>query len=375
MQRLGLLSICVVFCLSVGFHAQNGILNSAVTGPRVPTALLTRATSLNLTGTVDSNSPAFWALENGRQILHVFTSAGRPSMATGTSLQTLGRASETVLAPWPTGASWMEAVVKDSQGVLYGYYHNEQNAAGICPGTGLATVQIGAARSADLGQTWEDLGIILEAPRGTQACTTRNKFFVDGVGDFSVQLDRDSEDLYIFFSAYPRQTSLQGVGVARFPWAYRNDPAGRMAVWNSGVWLPVRTLRPRSAESESDVLRRFYPPATPFYQAALSWHSDDGIVDAFWGPSVHWNTYLQQYVMLLNRAKDADYNEEGIYVAFAPSLDEPMLWSAPVKILSGGSWYPQVMGTEPGIGTDKVAGETARFFMKGESSRWITFSK
>jgi hypothetical protein len=79
--------------------------------------------------------------------------------------------------------------------------------------------------------------------------------------------------------------------------------------------------------------------------------------------------------MLLNHAKDSAYNEEGIYVAFAPTLDDPLLWSTPTKILSGGSWYPQVIGTEPGMGTDKVAGQTARFFMKGESSHLITFSK
>jgi hypothetical protein len=375
MSRVLMSFTLAVFCWTTAFRAQNGVSAFVAAAPRVPTAVLSRSTSFTLPGTVDSNSPAFWEVENGRPILHVFTSAGKPRMATGTSLQTLGPALETSLTPWPTGANWMEAVVKDSQGVLYGYYHNERNAADLCPGTALGRVQIGAARSADLGKTWEDLGIILEAPRGTEACTTKNKFFVDGVGDFSVQLDPDSGDLYIFFSAYPQQISLQGVGVARFPWAYRDRPAGRVALWNGGAWLPVRTLHLRSSESEPNVLQRLYPPATPFLQAALSWHSENGVVDAFWGPSVHWNTYLQQYVMLLNRAKDADYNEEGIYVAFAPSLDDPRLWSTPVKILTGGAWYPQVMGIEPGTGTDKVAGQTAHFFMKGESSRWITFSK
>jgi hypothetical protein len=374
MQRLGLfLSVLITF-FAVGARALNGASAAPTTvSAHVPKAVLSRAFTLRLTGTVDSNSPAIWELEGGRQVLHVFTSTGKARMATGASLQTLGPARETQLEPWPQGANWMEAIVTDSQGTWYGYYHNERNAADICPGTALGTVQIGAARSSDRGQTWEDLGIILEAPRGTQSCTTTNKFFVDGLGDFSVQLDRDSNDLYIFFSAYPRQMTLQGVGVARFRWADRDAPAGKVSLWNNGIWLPVRTLRPIAAEDAA--LRLFYPPATPFYQAAQSWHSDTGIVDAFWGPSVHWNTYLQQYVMLLNRAKDADYNEEGIYVAFAPTLDEPLLWSTPAKIFPGGDWYPQVMGTVAGVGTDKVAGQTARFFMKGESSREITFSK
>ena len=51
---------------------------------------------------------------------------------------------------------------------------------------------------------------------------------------------------------------------------------------------------------------------------AQAWHDADDRVDAFWGPAVHWNTALEQYVMLLNRAKDENYAQEGIYVSFAP---------------------------------------------------------
>ena len=41
--------------------------------------------------------------------------------------------------------------------------------------------------------------------------------------------------------------------------------------------------------------------------------------------------------------------------------------------MTGGSWYPQVMGLEDGTGTDKVAGETARLFVHGTSSFLIRF--
>jgi len=101
----------------------------------------------------------------------------------------------------------------------------------------------------------------------------------------------------------------------------------------------------------------------------------DDKVDAFWGPSVHWNTYLEQYVMLLNHAKDSAWSQEGIYISFAPRLDDPSLWTKPVKILDGGIWYPQVMGLEDGSGTDKVAGRQARFFMGGVSQHLIQFTK
>jgi hypothetical protein len=349
----------------------------AAAAPRVPTALLTRAAPITLRGEVDSNSPAVWELENGRQMLHVVTSAGRPSVETGSSLQTLGPARESNFTRWPAGANWMEAIVKDSQGTWYGYYHNERNAADICPGTALGSVQIGAARSTDRGQTWEDLGIILEAPPRTQACETSNAFFVDGLGDFSVQLDADQNDLYIFFSSYPRQVELQGVGVARLRWADRDNPAGKANMWSDGIWRRVRPLRRSAAEVDTaDAIRWLYPAATPFYPAVQTWHDPSTtVVDAFWGPSIHWNTYLQQYVMLLSRAKDAGYAAEGIYVSFAPRLDDPRLWSTPKKIFDGGDWYPQVIGLEPGTGTDKVAGQTARFFMKGTSTRSISFSK
>jgi hypothetical protein len=79
--------------------------------------------------------------------------------------------------------------------------------------------------------------------------------------------------------------------------------------------------------------------------------------------------------MLLNRAKNTRYDQEGIYVSFAPRLDDPRLWSSPVKILNGGNWYPQVMSEDDGVGTDKVAGEWARFFMAGTSQYLIHFTK
>ena len=77
--------------------------------------------------------------------------------------------------------------------------------------------------------------------------------------------------------------------------------------------------------------------------------------------------------MLLNRAEDASYTQEGIYVSSVSSLENPAAWSQPVKILDGGRWYPQVFGLEAGSGTDKTAGEVARLFMLGSSQHFIRF--
>jgi hypothetical protein len=135
-------------------------------------------------------------------------------------------------------------------------------------------------------------------------------------------------------------------------------PVGKVTKWRNGNW------------TEPGLGGR----VTPIFPVRIDWHRADA--DAFWGPSVHWNTYLRQWVMLLNRAKDKDWNQEGIYVSFNRDLSNPRGWSEPTKILEGDMkdvhWYPQVLGTEA-RGTDKLAGRTARLFVKGKSRWEITF--
>ena len=36
-----------------------------------------------------------------------------------------------------------------------------------------------------------------------------------------------------------------------------------------------------------------------------------------WGPVIHWNTFLQRYMMILNRTKDTTWATEGIYLSFS----------------------------------------------------------
>ena len=355
----------LLFTLPVSLDGQSGTVAT-----RQPRMELVSAQRLQLTGEVDSNSPAIWDRVNGRLTLFVMTSmSGMPSLASGRELTTLGKASPAAIEPWPGGGIWMEAVVTDEDGTWYGYYHNE-NPARVCGSEQKVIPRVGAARSADRGRTWQPLGVILEAPPRTYDCTTTNKYFVGGVGDFSVQRSRDSQDLYFFYSTYLRSERLQGVAVARLAWADRDDPPGKMMLWRDGVWVPV------SAWSSANGMQRFvYPAAGPIFPARDSWHDEDLVVDAFWGPSVHWNTHLLQYVMLLNRAKDDNFAQEGIYVSFATDINDPRFWSAPVKVLNGGKWYPQVIGMQDGSGSDKVAGEWPRFFMSGSSQHLAHFVK
>jgi hypothetical protein len=341
-----------------------------------PRAILIRAERLDFTASADSNSPAIWERARGRQTLFVMNSwGGQPARSRGPSLDELGPARAVTLFDPEPGGIWMEAVVRDVDGTWYGYYHNEVEAPS-CPGSGKMLPRIGAAKSLDRGRTWDDLGLILQAPRGTEQCNTRNKYFVGGVGDFTAMLSPEEQYLYLFYSQYPAAREWQGVAVARLPWADRDAPEGRIEVWQHGVWIPAGAV-PIIDDDTGDVAGEDwrYPPGSPVHGVGASWHGS-GTIDAFWGPSVHWNTYLEHYVMLLNRAKEADaWEQEGIYISFGKRLQEPQTWSAPTRLLNGGRWYPQVIGLTDGAGTDKLAGQTARFFQGGRSEYLIRFAR
>jgi hypothetical protein len=192
-----------------------------------------------------------------------------------------------------------------------------------------------------------------------------------GVGDVTAVLDHDREYLYLFFTQYAREGAAQGIAVARAPWANRDDPAGSLAIWREGAWLPATRLNP----DEDAPPQWAYPVGTPLVPATRPWHDGRPESNAFWGASIHWNTYLEQWVMLVNRARDETFNQDGIYVSFAPSLSDPGAWSPPTEVLNGGGWYGQVAGLEPADGTDRRAGQRARLFVTGQSNHLIEFQR
>jgi hypothetical protein len=316
---------------------------------RLPEAVLVQGLPIEFPAAVDSNSPAFWA--DGK--LHVFNSLHTPYLSEGRNVARLEDPVGVTFRGGVAGPRWMEAVIQDSDGALYGFYHHEPS--GLCASGTKTAPQIGAARSRDDGLTWDDLGIIIAAPRASRRCVTENLYFIGGEGDFSAVLDQEGAFVYFLFSAYPNAAEGQGIAAARMAWSDRNRPVGRVFKWRSGEWT-----KPGLAGR-----------ADPFYGVRVSWHQGD--TDAFWGPSVHWNTYLDRYVMLMTRTRDSAFTTEGIYIAYADRLDDPSAWSVPQRLVDGGAWYPQVMGLERGRGTDSRAGQYARFFMGGRSDFLIRF--
>ncbi len=304
---------------------------------------------------VDSNSPAFW--RDGK--LHWIGSHGYPWMSVGPGQ----------FGPWEQKDVWIESVgnqwpkwiesVAPEDDKLWGWYHAEPH--DLIPGSTLTVPRIGAVLSLDGGATFADLGVILESgdPLNPQA---ENGYFAGGHGDFSVLLDRERRYFYFFFDNYGGAVGTQGVCLARMAFEDRANPEGKVWKYHDGSW------------TEAGVGGR----VTPIFPVKRSWAARDP--DALWGPAVHWNTHLNCYVMLLNRAMGTPgWSQEGIYVSFSTDLSRPESWTAPVKILGNeefSGWYffyPQVMGLEPG-GTDRRAGQVARLYVNGISKWEIEFT-
>lgn len=301
-------------------------------------------------GDTDCNSPAHWDGDT----LYLFNSAGHPWRSAGPDLFHLDRSYiRCTFNNRVKGGRWIECTWKADDGTLYGWYHHEPS--GLCPGTGLTAPKIGAARSTDNGASWTDLGIVLEAPAGTLRCQTTNFYCAGGHGDFSALLDAHGQYLYFFFSTYAGTPAEQGVAIARMRWADRGQPVGRVWKWLRGQWT-----EPGLGGA-----------VTPFLPVRQDWHRPDA--DAFWGPSIHWNSHLQQYVLLLNRATNRFWAQEGVYVSFNPDISNPTGWTPPRKILGDlnpQAWYPQVLGVDAARReTDKLCGRIGRLFVRGKS-RW-----
>jgi hypothetical protein len=112
---------------------------------------------------------------------------------------------------------------------------------------------------------------------------------------------------------------------------------------------------------------------TPTFRAQVAWQKAN--TNAFWGPSVNWTSYLETWVMLLNRSCcSPGWPQKGIYISYNADISDPAGWSAPRKILNDTGWYPQVIGTSK-FPTDSTAGRVARLYIYG-ASRWeLVFQK
>jgi hypothetical protein len=307
----------------------------------------------------DCNSPCWW--HEGK--FYLLTSTGHPVLSSGKDVTTLTAGEEITYTAYRDGGRWMEAVFQADDGTLFGWYHNEP--AHLVPPEmhegrrfPMTAPFIGAAVSYDNGQTWDDLGLVLAGGAETLNLEAPNFWFAGGNGDFTVILDRDRTFFYFVFGTYYKDVNQQGISLARMRFEDLPSPVGKVMKWHEGSF------------SEPGLNGR----VTPVFPARGDWYGSDP--DAFWGPSIHWNTAVEQYVVLMNRAIDRNWKQGGIYAVCAVNLSEPGSWSEPQLLLEEDGWYPQVIGSDTAKGeTDREAGVTSRLFIHGKSKYHLNFSK
>lgn len=310
-------------------------------------------------GYTDCNSPCWWKDHQ----LFTLNSTGHPWRSSGPDVSRLGPSQPITYSNTIDGGRWIESVHQEPDGTLYGWYHNEP--AKLIPETvqegrpnRLTAPYIGAAVSHDNGLTWEDQGFILSGGDDTLNYATLNFFFAGGNGDFSVILDRAGEYFYFLMGTYYKDITQQGVSYARMRYADRANPVGKVQKWRSGGW--------QSPGLGGEV--------TPILPAVSDWNGPTP--DTFWGPSVHWNSAIEQYVILLNRAVGTRWEREGIYLCLTPDIANPLSWTAPLRILDAPGWYPQVVGLDSTRGeTDREAGAVSRLFVHGNSKHMLRFRR
>ncbi len=311
------------------------------------------------TGGTDCNSPCWWS--NGMMVM--LNSTGHPWRSTGPDVARLEPGEPVAFNNKIDGGRWIESVHQEADGTLYGWYHNEP--ARLIPEEAqkgrpnrLTAPYIGAAVSRDDGLTWTDLGLVIAGGPGTLNLKTVNYYFAGGNGDFSVILDRSGAYFYFLLGTYYKDVAQQGVALARMASADLADPIGKVWKWRSGAW--------QSPGLGGEV--------TPILPAASDWNGP--APDVFWGPSVHWNTAIQQYVILLNRAVGPRWEREGIYACLTPDIGDPNSWTKPLRLLDAPGWYPQVIGLDASRQeTDREAGALCRLFVHGRSGQVIRFQK
>ena len=109
---------------------------------------------------VDSNSPALW--QNGELVIYNSTGLG-PVKSVGRDQYNLTPSRWVTLGPSTHRPYWIEATWIDTDGTIFAWYHHEP--PGVCGRLPLTAPQIGALVSYDGGDSFLDLGIILESTR------------------------------------------------------------------------------------------------------------------------------------------------------------------------------------------------------------------
>jgi hypothetical protein len=230
---------------------------------------------------------------------------------------------------WDNGGSWLMAVFRVSGEELVAFYHAEDHWAAPNP-DGIAWKSIAVTYSADNGVTWTPGEQIIT---GWQAKPETPQW--GGAGDQGVVWDAESERWVCF---YQEQAESGG---AKLHVAVSSDPLGSRGTWYKwdGKDFTVPGLGGKGAPLPSFKNR----------QGA--------------NPSLHWNTYLEQWIMVYG-------GWDGVtYIASSQDLIHWTPSQALVRSDQGGrAWYPTIIGEDG----DAVAGQSARLYYADISADFVS---
>ncbi len=302
------------------------------------------------------------------------------------------------------GAVWFETVYQDERDTagrtLYAIYHNENYPqtlpydsatgqgyidrnwpVGLRGDTSTAAVcRIGVMKSADGGRSWDNRGLFIEdlQPRMILKPHNTSNTFAGGVGDPSAVAVGDY--LYLFFGEYSypgeydsasydatTEWSGQCISVARIEIDDLDNPEGKARRWDgqgfnapyNGVGKPVPSLQIHAEDGGG-------PASSP----AGKFH---------WGPSVSWNSYLNEWVMLMGMVEGPSWLGGQIYISFNKNRDLGMgdnsqQWSKPQLLVDRPGhtlWNPSIqpMNTAEDVEKRRTClnlGREARLFFKDQ---------
>ena len=215
------------------------------------------------------------------------------------------------------GGAWLNSVFRRSGNKLVGFYHAEDHEfEGDPQSQYVAWKSIACCLSSDNGLSWQKEGQILTSSRPKPRQPSWG-----GCGDFCVVRDEKHARWLCFFQQHALCIACS------------EDPLGKPGTW-----------------------RKYY--RGDFREPGLGGRSSPiaGLVDHAGGnPSVHFNTYLQRWVMVWGTWERTSPRPESIWLS---TSDDLLKWSAPqVLVAARGEercWYPTIIGD-----SDVSAGQKA----------------
>jgi hypothetical protein len=215
---------------------------------------------------------------------------------------------------WDNGGSWLMSVHRLSGNELIGFYHAEDH--WCCPrnAEGIAWKSIAVTYSHDNGVTWEPGQQII-----TSATPKPDKPEWGGVGDGVVIWDAANERWVAFYSEQVIHMAIS------------EDPLASPGTWYK--WHADEFSEPGLGGQGTPL------PGLDLVAGA--------------NPSVHWNTHLNEWIMVYHGWAPAE-----IFITGSKDL---IHWYTPQSIISssrgGRAWYPTIIGD-----SDVQAGESARIY-------------